>query len=123
MADMLASRIVALRDGKVRTVQEGPELQSPARLAWTKSGVIVAPWGYTTGYKTDTPGQLYSWRMEDHHMEPLAVTCRGNWIGLCSDGMNGWFAGDFLSGTIRHIAHHGRCQDMTCLEYGLGDTL
>lgn len=120
LADLLASRILSLKDGEFQLLHESPELQSPARFWKITTGLIVAPWGYTDDFTGDHKGTAYSWRPETNAIDLYKMPMAGHWMGLCPDFDGGWFLADFESGTILQVLKNGMYEKVITLDQGLG---
>jgi hypothetical protein len=123
LADVLASRICSLKDGEIRVLHEGIELQSPSKLFCTENGEIVATWGYTTDFSGDHLGSIFSWNSKTREITAWAVPMSGHWMGLCPDDAGGWFLADFETGMILRVSNSGVWEQIAALGRGLGSVL
>jgi hypothetical protein len=123
VADLLSSRILSLKDVKFDVVCEGPDLQSPTRLISAGDELVVASWGYTTDFSGENVGSVFLLNTQTKHISRKNLPMSGHWMGLCSDGSDGWFVADFGTGTILRVLNSGDCERIISLGPGLGDVL
>jgi len=89
LANLLASRISSWKYGEFRVLQEGTELQSPAKLFCTESSVIVAPWGFTTDFSDNDLVEIFDWKPDSRAIRSWDTPMTGHWMGLRPNGAGG----------------------------------
>src|SRR4029079_18676741 len=61
VSDTFASRISAIKDGKVSTVASGPDFEYPNGLLFEGGKLVVGGWGKPEAdFSTKVPGRLYT---------------------------------------------------------------
>ena len=123
LADLLSSRIFRLKNGECQVLHEGLELQSPSRLSFESHKLLVASWGFTQDFSGDALGNVFAWTPENRQITSLAVPMSGHWMGLCPNGVDGWFLGDFETGTILRVLKNNECERIITLGRGVGAVL
>lgn len=117
-ADMLTSSIYRLRDGECAKFVFGPGLESPAGLIAEKDRFVLAAWGLTTDYTTETPGRLLALNLKSGETEPFSKRPLGNLYGLVSDGGKGYLGTDWASGRVFHFSSGAEPRELFALPKG-----
>ncbi len=107
VADMTASRIFQIKDGKVSILDEGPQLESPNGLLVDGNRLILAAWGYTTDFTVKVPGRLLSLDLSTKDVTPITKEPTGNLDGVEADGKGGYYVSDWVAGKVFHIGANG----------------
>lgn len=123
LADLLASRLYRLRNGECEVLHEGRDLQSPSRVSFESNRLIVTTWGFTADFSGDALGNVFAWDATNKRITALAVPMSGHWMGLCRNGEDGLFLGDFQTGTILRVLKNHQCEKIVTLGRGLGAIL
>lgn len=114
VTDMMASRIIALKDGKVSTVAEGEDLEYPNGLLVEGDTLIVGGWGKPEpDFTTKVPGHLYKLDLKTKQKTLITPEPTANIDGLESDGKGGYLVSDYLAGKILRITADGKVTTLT----------
>lgn len=130
VSDLKARDIWRLRDERFVLWLDGKSSSfcRPNGLQATEDALIVACW---TGKKSagqkegeEPPGQLVSISYEDKQVKPLGENLpAGNLDGLQSDGADGYFVSDWVSGKLMHWTPDSGTRTIAELEPGIADFL
>lgn len=118
VADMIASKIITIHDGKVEVFAEGEDLESPNGLLVVGERLYVAAWGHTTDFTTKVPGRVYSIDLKTKRKELVVKESIGNLDGLEVDGEGGFVVTDWIAGKVMHIGPGGQVELL--LQFGKG---
>ena len=108
VSDMMLSRIYAVKDGKVSTFADGPDLEWPNGLLVDGNRLIVASWGKPEAdFSTKVPGRIFALDLATKKKSLITPKPVGNFDGLESDGKGGYLATDYLAGKLVRISPKG----------------
>jgi len=108
VSDMMANRILTVKDGKVSTFAEGEDLEWPNGLLIDGGRLIVAAWGKPEAdFTTKVPGRVFALDLATKKKALITPKPIGNFDGLESDGKGGYYATDYLAGKLVHISPKG----------------
>lgn len=121
VSDMLASRIYRYSGGRLSVFAEGPQLESPNGLSVDQQRLVVAAWGLTTDFSTETPGRLYWLDLKTREKNLITPEPLGNLDGVQPDGSGGYFVTDWVKGTLWHVPRDKAPRVVFTLSPGLAD--
>jgi len=122
VTDMLASKIVSLKDGKVATVSEGENLEYPNGLIVEGDVLIVGGWGKPEAdFSTKVPGHLYKYDPKTKTKTVITPDPTANIDGVESDGKGGYIISDYNAGKIYHVSADGTVKPLTTFMPGTAD--
>jgi hypothetical protein len=105
---MLASKIYAVKDGKVALFVEGDDIEYPNGLIVENDRLIVGGWGKPeNGFETKVPGRLFALDLKTKKKTPITPDPAANIDGLESDGKGGYVISDWNAGKIIHVGPKG----------------
>jgi sugar lactone lactonase YvrE len=116
VTDLMASKIIALKDGKVSTVAEGEDMEYPNGLLVEGDSLVVGGWGKPEAdFTTKIPGRLFKIDLKTRQKTLITPDPTANIDGLESDGKGGYLVSDYLAGKILRIASDGKVTTLTTL--------
>ena len=124
VSDMLASRIYALKDGKVALFAEGENLEYPNGLLVDGDALVVGGWGSKpdpNDFSTTVLGHLYKLDIKTKVKTLVTPEPTANIDGLESDGHGGYIFSDYLAGKILHVTPDGNVKLLTTFMPGTAD--
>ena len=122
VSDMLLNRIHRLDNGEFNIWLESPELENPNGLHTEDDNLILGAWGVMTdGFATEIPGHLKSISLKDKSITSLGGAPIGNLDGVESDGKDGYYVTDWMTGKLFQINSNGEATLLLELEQGMAD--
>ena len=122
VSDMLLNRIHRLDNGEFNIWLESPELENPNGLHTEDDNLILGAWGVMTdGFATEIPGHLKSISLKDKSITSLGGAPIGNLDGVESDGKDGYYVTDWMTGKLYQINSNGEATLLLELEQGMAD--
>ncbi|MBI4005373.1 MAG: SMP-30/gluconolactonase/LRE family protein [Gammaproteobacteria bacterium] len=123
VSDMMANRILCLKDGMLDIWLESPELESPNGLLVQGDNMILGTWGVMIeGFKTDTPGHLKTISLKDKSIQSIGDGSPvGNLDGVEADLDGDYYVTDWMAGKLLHIEKSGEAGELLVLEQGMAD--
>jgi hypothetical protein len=122
VSDMLLNRIHCLCNGKFNIWLESSGLEGPNGLHAEGENLILGAWGVMTeGFATEIPGHLKSISIKDKSITSLGGTPVGNLDGVESDGKDGYYVTDWMTGKLYQINKAGDAKLLLELEQGMAD--
>lgn len=122
VTDMMANKIISLKDGKVSTVAAGEDLEYPNGLLVDGNTLIVGGWGKPEpDFTTKVPGRLYKYDLTSKTKTLITPNPTANIDGLESDGKGGYVLSDYLAGKILHVSADGTVKTVTTFMPGTAD--
>ena len=110
VADMIASRIYAYREGKLSIFAEGERMESPNGLLVHDGKLYVAAWGFTDDFNPTTPGRLFSLDLKTKKKTLITRQPTGNLDGLEIDRCGDFFVTDWKAGKLFYIRKNGEAK-------------
>lgn len=122
VSDMLLNRIYRLSNDQFNLWLESTELENPNGLHAEGDHLILGAWGVITdGFATEIPGHLKSISLQDKSITSLGGDPIGNLDGVESDGNNGYYVTDWMTGKLFQINTNGEATLLLELEQGMAD--
>jgi len=121
VSDLLANRIYRYGGGRLSVFAEGLELESPNGLWVDGQRLVVAGWGLTTDFSTETPGRLYWLDLKTGEKNLITPEPLGNLDGVQPDGSGGYFVTDWVKGALWHVSREGTPTILFTMSPGLAD--
>ncbi len=122
VTDMVLNRIHCLCDDQFNIWLESPELENPNGLHPEGDHLILGSWGVMTeDFATEVPGHLKSISINDKSITSLGGAPIGNLDGIESDGNNGYYVTDWITGKLYQINKSGDAKLLLELEQGMAD--
>ncbi len=122
VSDMLLNRIHRLSSDQFNIWLESPELEYPNGLHAEGDHLILGAWGVMTdGFATEIPGHLKSISLQDKSITSLGDAPIGNLDGVESDGNNGYYVTDWMTGKLFQINANGEATLLLELGQGMAD--
>ncbi len=122
VSDMLLNRIHRLDNDEFNIWLESPELENPNGLHTEDNNLILGAWGVMTdGFATEIPGHLKSISLKDKSITSLGGSPIGNLDGVESDGKDGYYVTDWMTGKLFQINSNGEATLLLELEQGMAD--
>lgn len=122
VSDMMANKIIAVRDGKASVFAEGEQLEWPNGLLVDGSRLIVGGWGKPKpDFSTDVPGRLFALDLATKQKTLITPKPFANIDGLESDGRGGYIISDYLKGTIMQVSATGEVRELRAFKPGAAD--
>jgi len=122
VSDMLLNRIHRLDNGEFNIWLESPELENPNGIHTEDDNLILGAWGVMTdGFATEIPGHLKSISLKDKSITSLGGAPIGNLDGVESDGKDGYYVTDWMTGKLFQINSNGEATLLLELEQGMAD--
>ena len=122
VSDMVLNRIHCLCDDQFSIWLESPELENPNGLHAEGDHLILGAWGVMTeGFATEVPGHLKSISIKDKSITSLGGIPIGNLDGVESDGNDGYYVTDWMTGKLYQIDKAGNATLLLELEQGMAD--
>jgi len=122
VSDMVLNRIHCLCDDQFSIWLESPELENPNGLHPEGDHLILGAWGVMTeGFATEVPGHLKSISIKDKSITSLGGIPIGNLDGVESDGNDGYYVTDWMTGKLYQIDKAGNATLLLELEQGMAD--
>ncbi len=123
-SDTMGNTIYRLADGKFEAWLKDDTLAGPNGLLVEGDNLIVNTWGVLSGdgWKTSTPGQLYSVSLADKSITALGKGKPfGNLDALQPLGDGSYLVGDFWVGKVFKFAADGTITEVMSLAQGTAD--
>jgi hypothetical protein len=122
VSDTFASRISAIKDGKVTTVASGPNFEYPNGLLVEGDKLVVGGWGKPEAdFSTKVPGRLYTLDLKTKEKKLITPDPAGNFDGLESDGSGGYIVTDYNKGKLLHVSATGEIKEISSFMPGVAD--
>jgi hypothetical protein len=122
VSDMLATRILMIRNGAVSTFAEGEDLEYPNGLLVEAERLIVGGWGKPEAdFSTKVPGHLFALDLRTKQKTLITPMPFANIDGVESDGRGGYIVSDFPAGKIMHVTSTGQSQVVAQFASGTAD--
>jgi sugar lactone lactonase YvrE len=122
VSDMLATRIYALKDGKVSVFAEGEDLEYPNGLLVDNGRLVVGGWGKPEAdFSTKTPGHLFALDLNTKQKTLIAPEPVGNIDGVESDGKGGYIVTDWNAGKVMQVTGAGEVRTVRQFAQGTAD--
>jgi len=122
VSDTFASRISAIKDGKVTTIASGPNFEYPNGLLVEGDKLVVGGWGKPEpDFSTKVPGRLYTLDLKTKEKKLITPDPAGNFDGLESDGSGGYIVTDYNKGKLLRISSTGEIKEISTLMPGIAD--
>jgi hypothetical protein len=94
VSDMMANKIIAVREGTATVFAEGEQLEWPNGLLVDGTRLIVGGWGKPKAdFTTDVPGRLYALDLQTKQKTLITPKPFANIDGIESDGRGGYIIG------------------------------
>jgi hypothetical protein len=122
VSDMLASRILTIRNGGSSVFAEGEDLEFPNGLLAEGDRLVVGGWGKPAAdFSTEVPGHLYALDLRTKQKTLITPMPFANIDGVESDGRGGYIVSDFVAGKIMHVTRGGESQVVAQFTSGTAD--
>jgi len=122
VSDMLASRILMVRNGASSVFAEGEDLEFPNGLLAEGDRLIVGGWGKPEAdFSTKVPGHLYALDLQTKQKTLITPMPFANIDGVESDGRGGYIVSDFVAGKIMHVTRGGESRVVAQFTSGTAD--
>ena len=123
ISDFLDNSIYRLRGGKLTLWLADEALETPNGLFIENNHLLVGSWGVMTdGFATETTGHMKSIDLESKKISSLGNGKPvGNLDGIESDGKGGYYATDWMAGSILHISATGESETLLDVNMGSAD--
>ena len=124
VSDMLDNSIYKMEDGNFSIWLQEEALQHPNGLQVDGNQLLVAPWGkeLQEDFTTKVPGHLLKVNLSDKSIVTLGSGDPiGNLDGLESDGKNGWYVTDWMSGALYRVDAEGQAELLMDMNQGSAD--
>jgi hypothetical protein len=122
VSDMLASRILMIRNGASSVFAEGEDLEFPNGLLVDGDRLIVGGWGKPEAdFSTKVPGHLYALDLATKQKTLITPMPFANIDGVESDGRGGYIVSDFVAGKIMHVTRGGESKVVAQFTSGTAD--
>jgi sugar lactone lactonase YvrE len=122
VSDMMASRIYAIKDGKVTTFAEGEQLEYPNGLFVDGDRLIVGGWGKPEAdFSTKVPGHLYWLDVKTKQKTLITKQPLGNIDGVEQEARGGFLVTDYMAGKLIQVAETGESRLVRQFKPGLAD--
>ncbi len=121
---MLDNSIYKMEDGNFSIWLQEEALQHPNGLQVDGNQLLVAPWGkeLQEDFTTKVPGHLLKVNLSDKSIVTLGSGDPiGNLDGLESDGKNGWYVTDWMSGALYRVDADGQAELLMDMNQGSAD--
>ncbi len=123
VSDFLDNTLYRLHNGKFEKWLADKSLETPNGLFIENGKLLVGSWGVMTdGFKTKKPGHMKSIDMKTKKVSNLGSGKPiGNLDGIESDGKGGYFATDWMAGSVLHIDSKGKFRTLLDVNQGSAD--
>ncbi len=123
VSDFLDNTIYRLHDGKIEKWLADKALETPNGLFIENGKLLVGSWGVMTdGFATKKPGHMKSVDLKTKKIDSLGSGKPiGNLDGIESDGKGGYFATDWMAGSVLHINSSGKFKTLLDINQGSAD--
>jgi sugar lactone lactonase YvrE len=124
VSDMGANAIWLLENGSFQQWLQDEALMSPNGLLVEDGNLRVASWGVMTGngFETDPAGHVKSVDLATKEISDVGADAPiGNLDGLEAAGDGGWFASDWMAGSLLRVAPDGTVETLADLNQGSAD--
>jgi sugar lactone lactonase YvrE len=123
VSDFLDNTIYRLHNGKFEKWLADKSLETPNGLFIEKGQLLVGSWGVMTdGFATKKPGHMKSINLKSKKITSLGTGKPiGNLDGIESDGKGGYFATDWMAGSVLRIMPSGKFETLLDLNQGSAD--
>ncbi len=124
VSDMLDNSIYKMEDENFSIWLQEEALQHPNGLQVDGNQLLVAPWGkeLQEDFTTKVPGHLLKVNLSDKSIVTLGSGDPiGNLDGLESDGKNGWYVTDWMSGALYRVDAEGQAELLMDMNQGSAD--
>jgi hypothetical protein len=122
VSDTFASKISAIKDGKVTTFVSGPDFEYPNGLLVEGNTLVVGAWGKPEpDFSTKVPGRLYTLDLTTKEKKLITAEPAGNFDGVESDGSGGYIVTDYMKGKVLRISGTGEIKEISTFMPGVAD--
>jgi hypothetical protein len=122
VSDMMANKIIAVRDGKATVFAEGEQLEWPNGLLVDGNRLIVGGWGKPKpDFSTDVPGRLFALDLTTKEKTLITPKPFANIDGVELDGRGGYIISDYLQGKVMQVTASGEVRDLRQFKPGAAD--
>jgi outer membrane protein assembly factor BamB len=122
VSDTVLNRIHCLCGDQFDIWLESPELENPNGLHAEGDTLILGAWGVMTdSFATEVPGHLKSISINDKSITSFGGEPIGNLDGVESDGNDGYYVTDWMSGKLYQMDKAGNATLLLELEQGMAD--
>lgn len=124
VSDFLDNTIYRLKDDVFEAWLADEALETPNGLLIEDGQLLVGSWGVMTdGFATKVSGHMKSINLETKKIISLGGNTKpaGNLDGIESDGKEGYYATDYLAGSLMHIDKKGVSKQIIDLEQSSAD--
>jgi hypothetical protein len=118
-SDTFGNRIFAYADGKITTLAEGADLESPNGLLVDGGRLMVASMGQLG--QNGKPGRLHAIDLKTREKKTVTPNPVGALDGLESDGRGGYIVTDFSGARVLHITASGEVHPLHQLSGSAAD--
>lgn len=108
---------------ELKVFAESDEIEHPNGLLVQDGKLIVAGWGLEIqdDFSTTTPGKLVALDLLETKQQDIIESPLGNLDGVESDGDDGYYVSDWISGKVFHIHGGGHVHQVLSLPQGAAD--
>jgi hypothetical protein len=122
VSDMLATRIIAVKDGKPSVFAQGEQLEYPNGILAESTRLIVGGWGKPEAdFSTKVPGRLFMIDLKTKAKTLLTMKPFANIDGLEPDGRGGFLVSDWNAGKIFQVSSMGDVREVRTFTQGTAD--
>lgn len=123
VSDFIGNAIYRLKDGNFERWLSDKKLETPNGLLIENNKLLVASWGVMTdGFSTKVAGHVKSIDIKNKIISSMTSSKPiGNLDGIESDGKGGYYATDWMAGSIIHIMKTGEFKTILNTEMGSAD--
>jgi sugar lactone lactonase YvrE len=122
VSDMMATKIYALKDGRVSVFAEGEDLEYPNGLVVDNGRLVVGAWGKPEpDFSTKVPGHLFALDLNSKQKTLLSPNPVGNIDGVESDGKGGYVVTDWNAGKVLQVTSTGEVRPVREFSQGTAD--
>ena len=122
VSDMIATRIIAVKDGKPSVFVQGEQLEWPNGILVDGNRLIVGGWGRPEAdFSTKVPGRLFTIDLKTKAKALLTMKPFANIDGLEPDGRGGFLVSDWNAGKIMQVSAKGDIREVRTFAQGTAD--
>src|SRR5581483_8095092 len=122
VSDMMANRIITVKDGMPSVFAEGEQLEYPNGILLDGDRLIVGGWGKPKpDFSTDVPGRLFALDLKTKKKTLITPKPFSNTDGLESDGHGGYITSDNPAGKLYHVSATGEAKVVREFMPGIAD--